>query len=238
MDISRNVIDKSGKGLDMIVDELYAMQDKDYADFQSALIPTLSREKLIGVRVPDIRKLARKHLKDNDYVRFLQELPHSFHEENMLHAFLIAEITDYETCIREVNNFLPYIDNWAVCDGLSPKIFKTDRKRLIKNIDVWLKSEHSYTVRFAIGMLMKHFLDENFDKRYPAKVAAVRSQDYYVKMMIAWYYATALSKQWEECIQYIMPGVLEEWTRKKAISKAIESYRITAEEKNYLKQLR
>ena len=217
--------------------KLFELQDKDYALFHSKLIPTVPPEKIIGVRTPEIRKLAKTIYKENSYATFLKELPHEFYDENMLHGLLISEIKSYDNCISELEKFLPYVDNWAVCDTMSPKVFRNNRELLLSKIREWTASEHTYTCRFGIEMLMSHFLDENFKAEYNEIPAAVRSEEYYVNMMVAWYFATALAKQWEDTLPYLLNRRLDQWTHNKTIQKAIESYRITPEQKDYLRTL-
>lgn len=226
---------------DRIREELFTLQDKKYRDFQAKLIPTVDPETVIGVRTPQMRKLAKRLYREtdpNELEAFMKELPHKYFDENQLHAFLISEEKDYERCAAEVNVFLPYIDNWATCDQLSPKVFKKHRGELLSHIREWISSDSTYTIRFGIGMLMQHYLDDNFDPSYPEIVAQVRSEEYYVNMMIAWYFATALAKQYETAITYIEGQKLDVWTHNKAIQKARESYRITPEQKEYLKTLK
>jgi len=224
-----------------IREELFSLQDKKYREFQAKLIPTVDPETVIGVRTPQMRKLAKRLYKETDPVElgvFLNELPHKYFDENQLHAFLISEEKDYDRCVAQINDFLPYIDNWATCDQLSPKVFKKHRGELLNNIKEWINSDRTYTIRFGIGMLMQHFLDDDFDPAYPETVAQVRSEEYYVNMMIAWYFATALAKQYDTAITYIEGQKLDVWTHNKAIQKARESYRITPEQKEYLKTLK
>lgn len=217
---------------------LFQLQDKGYRDFQSKLIPTIPMETIIGVRIPTIRKLAKEYGKDPESVEFLKQLPHTYYDENILHALLVAEIKDYEVCVKEVERFLPYVDNWAVCDIFSPKVFRKNKDKLIDKIREWTASEHPYTCRFGMEMLMTHFLDEDFREEYLEIPAAVHSGEYYVNMMIAWFYATALAKQWDATIGYIEDQRLDTWTHNKTIQKARESYRITPEQKEYLKTLK
>lgn len=217
---------------------LFQLQDKGYRDFQSKLIPTIPVETIIGVRIPDIRKLAKEYGKDLESVEFLKQLPHTYYDENILHALLVAEIKDYEACVKEVERFLPYVDNWAVCDIFSPKVFRKNKDKLIDKIREWTASGHPYTCRFGMEMLMTHFLDEDFRVEYLEIPAAVHSEEYYVNMMIAWFYATALAKQWDATIGYIEDQRLDTWTHNKTIQKARESYRITPEQKEYLKTLK
>lgn len=223
---------------DEIRNELFKMQDIEYRDFNSKLIPTVKKEDMIGIRTPELRKYAKKLIKSEEMEEFLHSLPHKYFDENQLHAFIISEIKDFKICMDELINFLPYLDNWATCDQISPKIFKKYRNDLLPHIYEWLKSDKTYTVRFGIGMLMEHFLDEDFKSEYPEMVAAVRSEEYYINMMTAWYFATALAKQYESILPFIEGNKLDTWTHNKTIQKAIESNRISAEQKNYLKGLK
>lgn len=223
--------------MEKIVKELFEMQDEKYRDFQSALIPGSDLEKVIGIRTPLLRKYA-KNLPLEDAKAFLLELPHEYFDENQLHAFIVSEIKDIDACIKEVNTFLPYVDNWATCDQMSPVIFKKHKDKLLVEVKRWIASSETYTVRFGIKMLMQHFLDEDFNLEYPEMVAKIQSEEYYVKMMIAWYFATALAKQYDSVIPFIEEGRLEKWTHNKAIQKSIESYRITTEQRKYLRTLK
>ncbi|MBQ7446397.1 MAG: DNA alkylation repair protein [Eubacterium sp.] len=218
--------------------KLFSLQDEPYKTFQVKLIPTIDPETMIGVRTPALRKLAKELSKDPDINEFLQDLPHQYFDENQLHAFLISEIKEYETCMEQTEKFLPFINNWATCDQLSPKVFKKHRQDLLPYIHVWIKSKETYTVRFGIDMLMHHFLDEDFDPAYPELVSKIRSEEYYINMMIAWYFATALAKQYDAVLPYIEQKKLAPWTHNKAIQKARESYRVTQEQKDYLKSLK
>ena len=218
--------------------ELFKMQDMDYRDFNSKLIPTVDKESMIGIRTPELRKYAKQLVKSSEVKEFLQDLPHKYFDENQLHAFIISEIKDFKNCIDEINRFLPYIDNWATCDQLSPKIFKKHHSELFAYIKDWLKSDKVYTLRFGIGILMEHFLDEDFDIIYPETVSKIRSDEYYVNMMIAWYFATALAKQYESILPFIENNSLDIWTHNKVIQKATESYRISEDQKTYLKSLK
>lgn len=224
--------------LDEIKEELFLQQDTVYRDFQAKLIPTIDKETVIGVRTPALRKMAKQLAKREDIGAFLEALPHTYFEENQLHAFIIAERKDFAQCMEELCAFLPYVDNWATCDQMSPKVFKKYRRELLPHIREWLVSDQTYTVRFGVGMLMAHFLDEDFDMAYPEMVSKIRSEEYYVNMMIAWYFATALAKQYEAVLPYIEEKRLETWTHNKAIQKAVESYRITPEQKGYLRGLK
>lgn len=221
-----------------IIKELFDNQDIKYRDFQAGLFPTLEKDVMIGVRTPVLRKMAKKYEKSEDIQEFLTDLPHKYFDENQLQAFIISGGKDYEKTLELLNVFLPYVDNWATCDQMSPKVFKKHRKELLKEIDKWLASDETYTVRFGIGMLMEHYLDEDFDISYPEKVAQVRSEEYYINMMIAWYFATALAKQYDAVLPFIEEKRLDVWTHNKAIQKSIESLRITSEQKEYLRSLK
>ena len=218
--------------------ELFGLQDSKYRDFQSKLIPDIGPETMIGVRTPQLRKLAADLGKREDIGVFLDDLPHRYFDENQLHAFIISGIRDFGKCISEVERFLPYVDNWATCDQMSPKVFRKHRPELLEHIRVWIRSNRTYTVRFATGMLMEHFLEEDFEPEYPDMVSQIRSDEYYVNMMIAWYFATALAKQYDRILPYLQENRLDPWTHNKTIQKAVESYRITPEQKTYLRSLR
>ena len=218
--------------------KLHELQDKQYRDFQAKLIPTVDPGRVIGVRTPELRKYAKELVKRPDIGGFLSDLPHKFFDEDQLHAFIVSEMKDYEACIEEISIFLPYVNNWATCDQMSPKVFKKHKKELLIEIKRWLSSEEVYTVRFATGMLMEHFLDDDFDPAYPKMVAKIRSDEYYINMMTAWYFATALAKQYDAVIPFIEGKKLDTWTHNKAIQKSIESNRISPERKVYLKSLK
>ena len=219
-------------------EELFRLQDKKYRDFQAKLIPNIDPDTIIGVRLPAVHPLAKDLLKREDVSEFLRAVPHAYYDENQLHAFVLNGLKDYDVCLSEIERFLPYVDNWAVCDSLAPKVFRKHRTELVGRIKGWLASGETYTVRFGIGVLMRFYLDEAFDPAYPAAVAAVRSDEYYVNMMIAWYFATALAKQYEAALPYLEDRRLDPWTHNKTIQKAVESYRVTDERKAYLKTLR
>ena len=221
-----------------IREELLGMQDKGYREFQAKLIPNVDPKRVIGVRTPVLRKYAKSLVKREDISGFLNALPHEYFDEDQLHAFILSEIKDYVRCIDEVRAFLPYIDNWATCDQLSPKVFKKHKKELLRDIKKWISSKKTYTVRFGIGMLMALYLDEDYDAAYPKLVAKVRSDEYYINMMIAWYFATALAKQYDDVIPYLEERRLDAWTHNRTIQKAVESYRITPEQKEYLRSLK
>lgn len=223
---------------DDIRKELRKLQDTGYRDMQVTIIPSVSADSIIGVRTPALRQLAKEFSKHEDVSLFLEELPHKYFEENQLHAFILSGMKDAESCIELVDAFLPYVDNWATCDQMSPKIFKKNKKLLLEYVDKWIRSDHTYVKRFAIGMLMEHFLDEDFKTSYLTRVSKIRSDEYYVNMMTAWYFATALAKQYEAALPFIEKHKLDIWTHNKTIQKAVESYRITPEQKEYLKTLK
>ena len=220
-----------------LTDELFKLQDKEYAEFSHKITPNIDRDCFIGVRLPQIRKIAKEYSGTKESREFLDHLPHEYLEENILHGMLISNIKDLDLCITELDKFLPYVDNWAVCDTMSPVIFKKYKQELLLKIKEWTKSNHLYTARFGIGMLMKHFLDEDFKKDY-LKIPLIKTKEYYLQMMIAWFYATALAKQWDSTIPYIENNKLDTWIHNKTIQKSIESYRITDEQKDYLRTLR
>ena len=218
--------------------ELFELQDISYGDFQAKLVPNIPRELLIGVRVPEARKLAKRLAKEPEASEFLKDLPHKYYDENILHALLISEMKDYDACIVAIDEYLPYIDNWAVCDILSPKIFKEHKTSLLEKIKEWSASDKTYTCRFGLEMLMSYFLDNDFKPDYLEITTSVHSEEYYVRMMIAWFFATALAKQWDASIKYIEDNRLDTWTHNKAIQKAKASWRITPKQKEYLKALK
>ncbi len=224
------------QSLSLLQTQLFSMQDVVYRKFQSSLLPTLNPETIIGVRTPLLRKLAREMDASNERGLFAT-LPHRFYEENQLHAFLIERIHDFDDCIAALDSFLPYIDNWSTCDSMNPKILGKHKKALLSHIERWLRSSHTYTVRYAIKLLMTHFLDNDYDPIYPERIAAIESEEYYVNMMIAWYFATALAKQPKEILPYFQEHRLFPEVHKKALRKAMESDRITDEQKVILKSL-
>ncbi len=217
---------------------LFELQDLKYRDFQSKLLPKTEKEKIIGVRTPILRKFAKEFAQTKEAQKFLQELPHQYYEENNLHLMLVTQIRDYKKCLKEVTQFLPYIDNWATCDLPLPKCFEKHKAELIVDVKNWIVSNDTYTIRYGIGVLLRLYLDEDFKDEYPKLVSAVISDEYYVNMMIAWYFATALAKQWEAVIGYLKDRKLPEWVHRKIIQKAIESNRITEEQKAELRGLR
>ncbi len=234
---------KSSKGEKMtITEKLLQYQDLEYRDFQSRLVPNISKDSMIGVRTPKMRSIAKEFFGSKEAESFLTELPHQYYEENLLHFFLISMIKDFDQCIGKLEIFLPYIDCWPVCDQSSPKSFKKNHDRLLPLIKKWIDSEHLYTARFAMRMLMNEFLADDFQPQYLEWIAAKKTpsdgDDYYLKMMKAWFFATALAKQYDQAIIYIEENKLDSWTHNKTIQKAIESFRVTEEKKEYLKTLR
>lgn len=217
---------------------LFTLQDTGYKAFCTSLMPTVEPDTVIGVRTPVLRHYAKQLAKEECGMAFLDKLPHKFYEENNLHAFLIEQLGDFEKTVEALEKFLPYVDNWATCDSMSPKVFGKCPKRLLPKIEEWMNVDHVYTVRYAIGLLMRYFLDDLFCPEYPARVAAVCSDEYYVNMMIAWYFATALAKQYDAVLPYITEQRLPTWIHNKTIQKAIESYRISEEQKVLLRQYR
>lgn len=218
--------------------DLFAMQDLPFREFQAKLMPTVEKDAIIGVRTPELRKYAGKQAADPEIEEFLDALPHRYFEENNVHAFVIEKMKDYGKCIQEVERFLPYIDNWATCDLFSPRVFARHKKELLEMIRKWIASEDTYTVRFGVGMLMRFYLDGDFKEEYLELAAGIRSEEYYVNMMIAWYFATALAKQYDAVLPFLEDCRLDEWTHNKAIQKACESRRISAEQKAYLRTLK
>lgn len=221
-----------------ITEMLFELQDVEYADFQAKLTPNVARELFIGVRVPLMRKLAKKVYKDPRHEEFLLALPHRYYDENMMHGLLIAEETDFARCIGKLTDFLPYMDNWAVCDLTSPKVFKTHKPELLEKIKEWISDSHTYTIRFGVKSLMALFLDDDFHPDYLKLPANIRSEEYYVNMALAWFYATALTKQWDATIPYLETQYFDTWVHNKTIQKARESYLITPRQKQYLASLK
>lgn len=217
---------------------LFALKDEKYKEFQKKLIPTVDENTAIGVRTPVLRKYAKDVSGTPGAVIFMQTLPHEYYEENNLHGMLIETMKDYDECIAYLDEFLPYVDNWATCDLISPRVFKKHKDELLVKIKEWMASDRVYTIRFGMEMLMTHFLDEDFKPEYLGMAANVHSEEYYVNMMIAWFFATALAKQYEASLPYIENHCMDRWTHNKTIQKAIESYRITDEQKRYLKSLK
>lgn len=221
-----------------IQQRLWQLRDEAYAAFQAKLTPSVAPDLFIGVRVPQLRAFAKEFKKDALSKLFLVELPHKYYDENMLHSLLLSEIKDFDEAVREADIFLPYVDNWAVCDIFSPKVFKKHKGKLEPHIRRWVASPHAYTCRFGIEMLMSHFLDEDFRPELLEIPAAVRREEYYVRMMVAWFFATALAKQWDYALPFLAHNRLDLWTHNKTIQKAVESYRITPGQKDFLRSLK
>ena len=218
--------------------QLFELQDLKYRDFHSKLMPETDKETVIGIRTPVLRKFAKEFAGTSEAEAFLRQHPHRYYEENKLHMMLITGIKDYEKCMEEIQRFLPCIDNWATCDYPAPKCFARHKDQVLEEAKRWISSGETYVIRYGIGMLMRLFLDEDFSSEYLEMAAAVQSQEYYVNMMIAWYFATALAKQWDATVPYIEQHKLPDWVHRKTIQKAVESYRITPEQKEYLKGFR
>ena len=234
-------MEKSCNIIEEIKDYLLKNQDLQYKQFHSSLMPTINSEVVIGIKVPILRNYTKELLKKYDiqsFVPFFKDLPHQYYEENNIHAFLIEKINNYDECLFQLEQFLPYIDNWATCDMLNPKVFSKNKDKLLKKINEWIKSSHTYTIRFGIGMLMRYFLDKDFNSSYLELVYSIKSEEYYVNMMKAWFFATALAKQYDATLPIIQNKKLDIWTHNKAIQKAIESFRVPAEHKQYLKTLK
>ena len=221
-----------------IRETLFSLRDEKFAAFQARLIPNVAPERIIGVRTPALRKLAKTLRGSGEAEEFLKALPHEFFEENNLHAFLLCEMKDFDACVQAVEDFLPYVDNWATCDQMSPGVFRKNKQALLPYIRCWIASERCYTRRFGTGMLMSHFLDEDFREEYLRLVSDKRSEEYYVNMMIAWYFATALAKQYEAALPYLENRRLDPWVHNKTIQKAVESFRVSDGHKTYLKTLK
>lgn len=217
---------------------LLSIRDENFKAFQSKLLPEIEKSRIIGIKTPQLRLMAKKMVSDGYAETFLKSLPHGYFEENNIHAFIIEQIKDYDRCISELNTFLPYVDNWATCDQMNPKILKKRPDELINTVDNWLISDKTYTVRFGIKTIMNCYLDANFDESVLKKVSRIGSDEYYINMMIAWFFATALAKQWQSSVTYIEQDILPSWIHNKTIQKATESYRIPEERKKYLKKLK
>ena len=218
--------------------ELLTLQDPDYRQYHCKLVPTVDPKTIIGIRIPVLRKLVKTFFANTDTKAFLDRQKHKYYEENLIHVWLISRLKNYEECIGETEKFLPYVDNWGICDAFVPRIFEKHREELLAEIEKWISSEHAYTVRFAVSMLMHFYLDEAFDEEYLQWVADIDSDEYYVNMMRAWYFATALAKQYEAAVPYLEEKRLPPKLHAKTIQKAVESYRINDETKSYLKTLR
>lgn len=221
-----------------VYERLCEFKDDKYRDFQSALVPNISKDTILGVRTPDMRSIAKEVFGTDEGKKFLKKLPHKYYEENLVHFFMIAMIKDFDECVKETERFLPYIDCWPVCDQSSPKVFKKNHEKLLPLVKKWIDSKHVYTSRFGMRMLMNEYLGDDFKSEYLTWVSSKKGEDYYLKMMVAWYFATALAKQYDATIPYFEKHRLDDWCHKKAIQKAIESFRVTDEHKEYLKSLR
>lgn len=221
-----------------LYERLIAVKDDAYREFQVKLVPNVPKETILGVRTPEMRKIAKEVFESGERDAFLSDLPHQYYEEKLIHFFVLSMIKDFDVCVRGVEAFLPYVDCWPVSDQATPKAFRKNHERLLPYLKKWIASEHVYTARFGIRMLMNEFLDADFKPEYPELVASKQGEDYYLKMMIAWYFATALAKRYDETIPYFTDRRLDEWTHKKAIQKAVESFRVTDEHKEFLKSLR
>ena len=230
--------------MEEITKKLFSLQDEKYRDFQIKLVPGITKEQMIGIRTPDLRTLAKKIASNHDTTSaFLQELPHKYFEENLIHFFIVALIKDFDECINQVERFLPYVDCWPVCDQASPKVFKKNHEKLLSLVKNWISSDHIYTSRYGMRILMNEFLGEDFKTEYADLVVSRMSrkgeaEDYYLKMMAAWYFATALAKNWDQVLPFIEQHKLDPWTHNKAIQKALESFRVTDEHKEYLRKLK
>lgn len=219
---------------------LFELRDLQYLDFNAKLIPNVPKDRMIGVRVPELRNMAKRCMKERreECLSFLDDLPHHYYEENLLHAFMIENLKEIQEVFRRTEEFLPHVDNWAVCDCFSPKLYKKHRDELLSHVDVWLNSKETYTVRYGIGMLMQHFLEEKFQPEFLERVARIRTEEYYIRMMQAWYFCEALIKRWDSALPYIEQGILETCTHNKAIQKATESFRLTVDQKTLLRKFK
>lgn len=221
-----------------VYEQLLKVKDDKYKEFQAKLVPNIDPDTILGVKTPEMRQIAKDIFNSKEKDAFLKDLPHKYYEENLVHFFIISMIKDFDECIREVETFLPYVDCWPVSDQATPRSFKKNHAKLLPYIKKWIKSKHLYTSRFGIRMLMNEFLGDEFKDEYAKLVASVKSDEYYLKMMVAWYFATALAKNYDETIKYIEERKLDDWVLKKTIQKAVESYRVTDEHKEYLKSFR
>ena len=221
-----------------LYDRLAGYKDDKYKAFQEKLVPNIPPETIIGVRTPDLRKLAKEVFQSPDRDAFLNDLPHAFYEENLIHIFMVSMIRDFDECVRAVETFLPYVDCWPVSDQSTPAVFKKNHEKLLPYVRKWIASEHVYTARFGLRMLMNEYLGEDFREEYLELAAGKKGDDYYLKMMIAWFFATALAKRWDETVPYLEEVCLDEWVHRKAIQKALESYRVPEAHKEYLRSLK
>ena len=221
-----------------VYERLIIYQDDKYKEFQSKLVPNIPKETILGIKTPEMRKIAKEIFESEEREQFLNDLPHKYYEENLIHFFIVSMIKDFDECTKKVEEFLPYVNCWPVSDQATPKVFKKNHDKLLVYIKKWIKSKHIYTARFGIRMLMNEYLGDDFKEEYLKLVADVKGNDYYLKMMVAWYFATALAKRYDETISYFENHILDEWIHKKAIQKAIESYRVTDEHKKYLSSIK
>ncbi len=221
-----------------LYDKLIAVKDEEYRAFQVKLVPNIPAEAILGVRTPDLRQIAKEVFASTDREAFLKALPHNYYEENLVHFFALAMIKDFDSCVQGVETFLPYVDCWPVSDQATPKAFRKNHEKLLPYIRKWIAAEHVYTARFGLRMLMNEFLDDDFKAEYLELAANKKGEDYYLKMMVAWFFATALAKRYDETVPYFEGRKLDEWVHKKAIQKAVESYRVTDAHKAYLKSLK
>lgn len=221
-----------------IINRLMALKDEEYQRFQSKLVPNITPDIIIGIKTPDLRMIAKEIFNSEDCETFLNDLPHKYYEENLIHFFIISMIKDFDECLKRVEIFLPYVDCWPVSDQATPKLFKKNHDKLLPYIKKWMASSHVYTARFGIRMLMNEYLGGDFKEEYLNLVASVKGEDYYLKMMVAWYFATALAKRYDETIVYFEKHVLDDWVHNKAIQKALESFRVSDEHKEYLRTLK
>ena len=221
-----------------LMDRLTKEKDDKYKEFQSKLVPNIPKETILGIKTPKMREIAKEVFESEDKEIFLNELPHKYYEENLIHFFVISMIKDFDECIKRVEDFLPYVDCWPVSDQATPKVFKKNHNKLLPYIKKWISSKHVYTARFGIRMLMNEYLGDDFKEEYLKWVSSKSGDDYYLKMMIAWFFATALAKQYNATIKYIENRYLDPWVHQKTIQKAIESYRVSEERKEYLRKLK
>lgn len=224
--------------LNEIKKNLFKYQDKKYQKFESSLIPNIEKKLIIGVKTPILKNMTKEIIKADLSDKYIKMLPHKYFEENQIHSFILSESKDFDECVKNINNFLKYVDNWATCDQLCPKIFKKNKNQLLIHIKKWINIKKTYYIRFGIKMLMSHFLDDDFDKKYLKIVSSIKSDEYYVNMMIAWYFATALAKQYDDTIVYLEKYKLSPWVHNQTIKKAIESYRVSEKNKKYLRSLK
>lgn len=221
-----------------LIDRLYALQDTKYRDFNSKIVPNVDIDKMIGIRIPELRKIAKEMVKNGEYKLFIVELPHNYYEENILHSCILSLLSDIDEVIEEIDKFLPYIDNWAVDDALSPKVFKKYPDRILDKVKEWTNEKDEYTIRFGVVTLLNFYIKDNFNEEINDLVCSIKSDDYYVNMAIAWYFSYALIFQYDKTISIFEKRLLTPWVHNKSIQKAIESFRISNDVKDYLKTLK